>query len=347
MARAVALAERGRATVAPNPLVGCVLVRDGEVVGVGWHEVAGGPHAEVAALSAAGAAARGATAYVSLEPCNHRGRTPPCSLALIEAGLAGVVFALPDPNPVAAGGATRLEAAGMAVRPGPYRDVVERQNAVFVVNVRSQRPHVTLKLAQTAEGSLQAATGRWITGAEARRRVHRLRDRADAVLVGVGTVLADDPRLDVRDVAATRPPPRPVVFDSTGRTPVEAAMVRDGAVIVTTERSGAEWRRELQGRGADIVVLPPTSEGRVDLALALRDLRGLGISSILAEPGAELAGALVASGLVDRLVLHVAGDNGDWRPADCTRPSDGTRWRMSSWRRVGADREAVYIPEEA
>ncbi|MDQ4130012.1 MAG: bifunctional diaminohydroxyphosphoribosylaminopyrimidine deaminase/5-amino-6-(5-phosphoribosylamino)uracil reductase RibD, partial [Actinomycetota bacterium] len=224
MRRALELAERGRVTVRPNPMVGCVLVRDSTVVGEGWHERAGGPHAEIVALRAARGRAHGATAYVTLEPCAHPGRTGPCADALIAAGVERVVYGLDEPSRRAQGGAQRLRAAGVRVRGGVLASEACQQNEVFVHFHRTGRPFLTLKLAQTLDGRVAARDGssRWITSPEARTAVHALRARMDAVLVGSGTVLADDPELTVR--AGSPPPvqPRPVVFDARGRTPGEA-----------------------------------------------------------------------------------------------------------------------------
>lgn len=303
MARALALAERGRATCRPNPMVGCVLVRDGRPVGEGWHERAGGPHAEVRALAAC-ADPRGATAYVTLEPCNHHGRTGPCSVALRDAGIAEVVYATADPDPQAAGGAAYLEAAGIEVTGGVLDAWAAEQNQVFLHGVRHARPQVTLKLAHTREGSLVAAEGRWITGEVARAAVHAMRALVDAVLVGSGTVLADDPRLDVRHVPLPGPAPRAVVLDGRGRSPMDAEVVGAGTIVVTTAGSDAAWRQGLQTRGCEVVVTPGRDE--LDLRAVMHELWTRDIRAILAEPGATLAAALLAAGLVDRLVTHVA-----------------------------------------
>jgi diaminohydroxyphosphoribosylaminopyrimidine deaminase/5-amino-6-(5-phosphoribosylamino)uracil reductase len=273
LVRALELAERGRGTTAPNPVVGAVLVRDGEVVGEGWHERAGGPHAEVVALAAAGERARGATLYVTLEPCAHHGRTPPCTDALIEAGVARVVSAVADPNPEADGnGFERLRAAGVEVElPGGELEWRARaQNEGYRVWVAERRPFVVYKAAVTLDGRVTVPGSRWVTGEESRRRVHELRARVDAVAVGMGTVRADDPQLTARDVDAARQP-----------------------------------RRLAFGGGP----LPASSElelvdGPLDDELAR--LAGEGVQSLLLEGGPTLATAFVAAGLVDKLVLFVA-----------------------------------------
>ncbi|MEX2504449.1 MAG: bifunctional diaminohydroxyphosphoribosylaminopyrimidine deaminase/5-amino-6-(5-phosphoribosylamino)uracil reductase RibD [Egicoccus sp.] len=319
LARAIALAERVRQDTAPNPAVGCVLLRDGEVVGEGATQPPGGRHAEAEALAVAGDRAAGATACVTLEPCAHVGRTPPCAPALADAGVRRVVYAQDDPHAVAAGGADHLRGRGVEViGPGEVGDVlhgaVAGQLEGFLRVVTTGRPHVTLKLAQTADGALQAADGRrWITGSVARTAVHRWRAAVDAVLVGSGTVLADDPRLDVRHVPATRQP-RPVVLDRRLRTPPTAAIVARGALVLTRDDAPAERRRALERAGAQVV---PVAASDADwLAAALHDLAGHGVRSVLAEPGRTLADALLAADLVDRVVLHVALDGtGDGRRA--------------------------------
>lgn len=303
MTRAIALAERGRATSRPNPMVGCVLIRDGELIGQGWHERAGGPHAEIVALDDAGDA-RGATAYVTLEPCNHHGRTGPCSVALRDAGIVEVVYAATDPHAAAAGGADLLRSAGVRVVAGILESWATEQNVVFFHGIHNQRPYVTLKLAQTRDGALVGAE-RWVTGPAARTAVHRMRGLVDGVLVGSGTVLADDPRLDVRHVHLDGPAPRPVVFDSRGRIPTTARLVRPGAVVVTTDRSDAAWRQALVDAGVEVAVVPASAAG-LGLTHAMRELWSRGMHAILAEPGATLAASLLAAGHVDRLISHVA-----------------------------------------
>jgi diaminohydroxyphosphoribosylaminopyrimidine deaminase / 5-amino-6-(5-phosphoribosylamino)uracil reductase len=352
LARAVALAETVRATTSPNPAVGCVLLRDGQVVGEGATAPVGGPHAEVVALAAAGADARGATAVVTLEPCAHHGRTPPCTDALRDAGVARVVIGHPDPNPVAAGGADVLRGHGLAVvgplPPGAVlRDAVARQLEGFLTGVRTGRPHVTLKLAQTADGGLVAPDGaRWITGAAARRAVHRWRAAVDAVLVGSGTVLADDPRLDARDVPVRRQP-RPIVLDGRLRTPPHAAVVARGALIVTATDHRAADAERLRDAGAEVVAVPAADGGGVDLEAALAAIGATGVRSVLAEPGATLARALVAAGLADRVVLHVAPHLGDGRPARAVHHPPAAVWRPERTGGAGPDVILHLVPEVA
>ncbi|WP_420810679.1 bifunctional diaminohydroxyphosphoribosylaminopyrimidine deaminase/5-amino-6-(5-phosphoribosylamino)uracil reductase RibD [Jiangella asiatica] len=295
MRRAVALAARGALTTPPNPDVGCVVLdAAGRVVGEGWHERPGGPHAEVVALRSAGDAARGGTAVVTLEPCDHTGRTGPCTSALIEAGVRRVVIAVADPNPVAAGGAATLRAHGIDVELGVLQDDAERMNARWLTPFRTRRPFVVWKFAATLDGRSAAADGtsRWITGAQARADVHRLRASVDTVVAGVGTVVADDPQLTARPADEHVPPGQPlrVVVDSDGRTPA-TARVRDGSAptwIATADEVGA---------GAD---------GRVDLAKLLSMLDERGQRYVLLEGGPTLAGAFWRAGLVDRVVGYVA-----------------------------------------
>ena len=308
MRRALDLARLGWGQTAPNPMVGAVVVRDGAVVGEGYHARYGGDHAEVVALDAAGVRARGATLYVTLEPCNHRGKTPPCADAVLHAGIARVVAAAADPNPVAAGGAARLRAADIQVDIGVEESDARELNAPFFHAFASDRPWIILKLATSIDGAIADASRargtnrRWLTGNDARREVHRLRAGVDAVAVGVGTVLADDPLLTVRDAPPPRVSPRRVVFDSALRTPLTAALVRtarEQPTIVIATRADERRRAELQAAGVDV----RTHES---LAVALRALAADGVRSVLVEGGARIAGALLTGALVDRLVIFQA-----------------------------------------
>lgn len=306
MRRALRLARRGWGRVSPNPLVGCVVVRGGEVVGDGWHAEYGGPHAEVNALRAAGERARGATAYVTLEPCNHWGRTPPCVDALLAAGVARVVVAAPDPHAIAAGGAARLRAAGVAVDVGVLRERATELNAAFFFDVSgAQRPWITLKLALSLDGAIADAshTPAWITGPESRRVVHRMRAGHDAVAVGIGTALADDPQLTVREAPAPRVPPRRVVLDRAARLPLGAALVRTARDVPTTvvcaPDAPAARRTALERAGVEVIAASSLSEG-------CAALRALGARSLFVEGGAGVAGALWGADLVDRLVTFQA-----------------------------------------
>ncbi|MBU3904196.1 MAG: bifunctional diaminohydroxyphosphoribosylaminopyrimidine deaminase/5-amino-6-(5-phosphoribosylamino)uracil reductase RibD [Gammaproteobacteria bacterium] len=306
MARALQLAAQGLNTTSPNPRVGCVLVKGDEVVGEGWHRRAGEPHAEVHALRAAGEKARGATAYVTLEPCSHHGRTPPCADALIAAGVARVVCAMQDPNPQVAGqGIARVRAAGIEVECGLMEAAAHELNVGFVSRMTRGSPWVRSKIAASLDGRTALANGvsQWITGAAARQDVQHLRARSCAVLTGIGTVLADDPQLNVR-IATERQPLR-VVLDSTLRMPPAARMLQSGSVLVCTASQDAGKRAALQQRGAEVLLLADAS-GRVDLQAVMRELARRGINEVLVEAGRELNGALLQAGLVDELVLYLA-----------------------------------------
>ncbi len=312
MGRALRLAEQGIGRTSPNPMVGAVLVKDERVVGDGAHLRAGGPHAEAVALEMAGASARGATLYVTLEPCAHFGRTPPCADALVRAGVARVVAACSDPyREVAGRGLARLRAAGVAVRVGVREAEARGLNRAFLCAVTEGRPHVTLKAAMTLDGRIAAADGasRWITGEAARLEAHRLRFAADALLVGIGTVLADDPRLTVRHAGLPPKEPLRVVADSRLRIPPEARIFRAGdparVVVACVAPAPAGPAAALRARGARVLELPGDG-GRVDLRALLAALRALDVIAVLAEGGAELGGALAEASLVDRVAFFVA-----------------------------------------
>ncbi len=305
MRAALALARRGLGAAWPNPAVGCVLVRDGRVVGRGTTAPGGRPHAEAVALAMAGEAARGATAYVTLEPCSHHGKTPPCADALIAAGVSRVVVAGGDPDPrVNGAGIARLRAAGVQVQTGVLADTADVQQAGFLLRVRKGRPMVTLKLAATLDGRIATRTGesRWITGPDARRAAHALRGRHDAVMAGVGTVLADDPDLTCRIAGFRRTPQVRIVLDSTLRTPLTARLVVTAADTPTWIVYGADAdagrKRALKQAG---VRLFGTATPKVDLPTALRLLGEAGLTRVLAEGGAGVAASLLAAGLVDRV----------------------------------------------
>lgn len=310
LAHALQLAERGLFTTDPNPRVGCVLVRDGVIVGEGWHERAGEPHAEVLALRAAGEQARGATAYVTLEPCSHHGRTPPCADALIAAGVTEVVVAMQDPNPqVAGGGLAKLNAAGIQTRKGVLAVQAEALNPGFISRMRHGRPYVRCKLAMSLDGRTAMASGesKWITGAEARADVQRLRARSSAIMTGIGTVLADDPSLNVRidDVDAARQPLR-VVLDHELRMPPTARMLKlTGKTLIFAVSEAEPPREALLAAGAEIVLLEP-HDGRLLLKDVLKVLAVREINEVLVEAGATLSGALLAAGLIDELLIYMA-----------------------------------------
>jgi diaminohydroxyphosphoribosylaminopyrimidine deaminase/5-amino-6-(5-phosphoribosylamino)uracil reductase len=342
MRRALELAERGRFTVSPNPMVGCVIVADGQVVGEGWHAAAGQPHAETGALASAGAAARGATMYVTLEPCTHTGRTPPCTDAVIRGGLRRVVIACADPHPRAGGGADVLRRAGIAVDMGVLGEEAARQNEVFLHGVRAGRPFVWLKSAVSLDGRVAAADGssQWLTGPAARRRAHELRAQVDAVLVGSGTVLADDPQLTVRlDGHLGRQPLR-VVLDGRGRSPVDAR-VFDGqapSIVMVRPGAGAALRRA----GVCVVEVEIDRDGHLDPHAVLAALWERGVRSVLVEGGPTVVSAFVDRGCYERIVVHVAplllGEHG--RPAVFGGPSTlaaAPRLVLDTVEQVGGD----------
>ncbi|HTC53521.1 MAG TPA: bifunctional diaminohydroxyphosphoribosylaminopyrimidine deaminase/5-amino-6-(5-phosphoribosylamino)uracil reductase RibD [Steroidobacteraceae bacterium] len=310
MARALALAAQGLASAHPNPRVGCVLVRDGVVLAEGWHQHAGGPHAEAAALANLRTPASGATAYVNLEPCNHHGRTPPCSEALIKAGVKRVVYAVGDPNPLVNGaGARRLREAGVLVQSGLLEAAAVELNAGFIKRMRMGLPLVRLKLAMSLDGRTALSDGRskWLTGEAARADVQHWRARSSAILTGIGTVLADDPMLSVRPPGPQVRQPLRVILDTHLRTPPEARVLADtanGGVWIFTASSDRERIGVLEARGARVEQMAPGAAP--DAAQALRVLGKSGINEVLVEAGATLAGALVQQQCVDELLLYVA-----------------------------------------
>ena len=346
MRRALALALRGRGTTAPNPMVGAVVVRDGRVIGEGFTQPFGGAHAEVQALLAAGGNARGATVYATLEPCAHHGQTPPCTAALIAAGVSRVVYAAADPNPAMRGGAERLRNAGVDVLGGIGAQQATDQNPAFFHRFASDRPFVTLKLARSLDGAIADArrVAGCLTGAAARREVHRQRADHDAIAVGVGTVIADDPQLTVRGVTAPRVAPTRLVFDRTARIPHDSALVRtarETPVLLVAESVADDRRAALAAAGVRLIV-------GTGLPTQLRALRSDGIGSIYCEGGAGLADAFLADQLVDRLVIFTAPVR---LGADAVRPllsgppvlvERAARYRLVAHRRLGDDLMAIY-----
>lgn len=299
MRRALALAEKGLWTATPNPRVGCVITQGEHVVGEGWHEAAGKAHAEANALAAAGAAARGATVYVTLEPCNHHGRTPPCADALARAGVARVVAAVRDPNPQASHGGEALAAAGIRFEHGLLEDAARELNIGFFSRLTRARPWVRMKIAATLDGRTALADGRsqWITGPEARADGHRWRARACAVLTGAGTVKADDPQLTVRDVQTPRQPLR-VVVDSRLEIPAGARILQGGRTIVFCASPGAA------PGGAETIALA-NPQGKVDLPKMLEELARRGVNELHVEAGFRLNGSLLREGCVDELLVYL------------------------------------------
>jgi diaminohydroxyphosphoribosylaminopyrimidine deaminase/5-amino-6-(5-phosphoribosylamino)uracil reductase len=348
MARALALAERGRATASPNPLVGCVIVNDGELVGEGYHEHAGGWHAEAAALVEAGPDASGAEAYVTLEPCDHTGRTPPCSQALVDAGVGRVMIALADPHTAAGGGASTLRAAGVEVTFGLGEAEARRQNEVFLHGVWTERPFVVAKSAVSLDGRVAAADGtsQWLTGEATREQAHRLRASADAVVVGSGTVLGDDPRLTCRAADYQGPQPLRVVLDTRGRTSPRARVCDEAAptLVVVGEAADEEAATALRSSGVEVAVVAATGD-RVELQAVLAELWARDLRSVLVEGGPELVAAVLREGLWDKLVLHLAplllGDRGVPLLAGADIPTLSRAPRMALTEVSRADEDAM------
>lgn len=343
MSRALELAERGLYTTTPNPRVGCVLVRDGRVIGEGWHERAGEAHAEVRALADArgrGDDPRGASAYVTLEPCNNQGRTGPCTDALLAAGVARVVASMPDPYPPAAHGAERLRAGGVGVDIGLLEDYARELNLGWLMNVEHGRPWVRVKIAASLDGRTALGNGssQWITGEEARADGHRWRARSCAILTGIGTVRHDNPQLTVRAIDTPRQPLK-VVVDRHGELPPNARLLDEGEVIVVTASAPKiPWPTRVR------TLILPDRDGRIDLAAMMSALAQQGVNELQVEAGARLNGALLAAGLVDELLIYLApcilGDGARGMfvlPAPITRLSDRTPLRLVGVDPVGAD----------
>mgnify|MGYP001174289260 CR=1 FL=1 len=344
MARALQFAERGLWSTSPNPRVGCVLVRDGEVVGEGWHAKAGEAHAEVNALVAAGDRVRGGTAYVTLEPCGHHGRTPPCAEALIAAGISRVVVAMSDPNPLVAGkGLAMLEAAGIKTASGLLENEVRELNIGFVSRMTRGRPWLRLKAAASLDGktALNNGISQWITGPEARRDGQRWRARACAVLTGIGTVRDDDPQLNVREFETSRQPLR-VVVDSRLETPLTSRILQGGQVLIAGVVDNAEKKALLRSTGAEVLILP-NAAGKVDLKELLEELARRGVNEVHAEAGFKLNGSLLREGLVDELLLYLApclighDASGMFNLPELTMLDGRHRLQIRDLRQVGAD----------
>jgi diaminohydroxyphosphoribosylaminopyrimidine deaminase / 5-amino-6-(5-phosphoribosylamino)uracil reductase len=343
MRRAIELAERGLYTTTPNPRVGCVITIGDEILAEGWHARAGELHAERIALEKAGARAAGATVYVSLEPCNHHGRTPPCSEALLNARVARVVAAMRDPNPAAAQGGEALRAAGVAFEHGLLEDQARELNIGFVSRMTRGRPWVRLKVAATLDGRTALADGRsqWITGPEARRDGHRWRARACAVLTGIGTVKADDPQLTVREVKTPRQPLR-VIVDSRLETPAGARILQGERVLVFAGNEGRLPNAE--------VLAMPNAAGKVDLPRMLTELARRGVNELHVEAGLRLNGSLVREGCVDEFVVYLnASLLGDGAQGMLDLPEPASldarlRLRLLSLERLGTDLRILARP---
>ncbi|MBQ1556752.1 MAG: bifunctional diaminohydroxyphosphoribosylaminopyrimidine deaminase/5-amino-6-(5-phosphoribosylamino)uracil reductase RibD [Pseudomonas sp.] len=361
MARALRLARKGLYSTHPNPRVGCVIVRDGEIVGEGWHARAGEPHAEVHALRQAGDKARGATAYVTLEPCSHHGRTPPCADALVAAGVSRVVAAMPDPNPQVAGsGLLRLAQAGIEVASGVLESEARALNAGFIKRMESGLPFVRVKSAMSLDGRTAMASGesQWITGPAARAEVQRLRAQSSVVLSGADTVLADDARLTVRPdelglggegtfMAASRPPLR-VLVDGRLRVPLSKSFFQVGPALVATCAAAAARDRYLAD-GHELLAVPG-SNGHVDLRKLLLELAGRGVNEVLVEAGPRLAGAFARAGLVDEYRIFVAPKllGSSARPLfelPLNRMAEAPELQIVDIRAVGDDWQITAVPK--
>ncbi len=313
MKRALELARQAEGRTSPNPLVGAVLVKNGRVIGEGYHRQAGEPHAEVEALGRAGDAARGATLYVNLEPCAHYGRTPPCTQALIRAGVAEVYYAVRDPNPLVQGkGHAQLEAAGIVVHQGLLELEARRLNQPFFKHILTGKPFVTAKFAMSLDGKIATRNGesQWITNKTSRQRGHQLRDITDAILVGAGTVLADDPLLTTRLPQSDVHHPARIVVDSRGRVPLSARVfdpdLPGRTILATTDLLDPGHRADLEGLGVEVWALPPDADGRVHLPALLDEIGRQNFLTLLVEGGSELLGAFFLKGLVDRVWAFIA-----------------------------------------
>lgn len=363
MARALELARQGLFSTDPNPRVGCVIVRDGQIVGEGWHMRAGEPHAEVHALRAAGERARGATAYVTLEPCSHVGRTPPCAEALVEAGVARVVAAMRDPNPQVAGrGLERLRGAGIEVAAGVLEAEARELNLGFIQRMETGLPLVRVKLAMSLDGRTAMASGesQWITGPAARAEVQRLRAQASVVLSGADTVLADDARLTVRPdelglgaeltALAQRRPPLRVLIDGRLRVPLDRAFFQVGPALVVTCAAAAA-RDRYHGEGHELLAVPG-SNGHVDLRKLLLELAARGVNEVLVEAGPRLAGAFARAGLVDEYRIFMAPKllGSSARPLlelPLNRMAEAGELQIRDIRAVGDDWQITALPRPA
>jgi diaminohydroxyphosphoribosylaminopyrimidine deaminase/5-amino-6-(5-phosphoribosylamino)uracil reductase len=343
MARALELAAKGLYSATPNPRVGCVLVQGETVVGEGWHEKTGGPHAEVVAIDAAGARAEGATLYVNLEPCSHQGRTPPCTDLILSKKIKRVVAAMLDPNPRAAHGGKVLSEKGIQFQSGLLESEASELNVGFVSRMTRGRPWVRMKIAATLDGrtALADGTSQWITGPEARKDGHRWRARACAILTGIGTVKADDPRLTVREVDTPRQPLR-VVVDSRLETPEKARILEGGNVLLFSSKEG-------KLKGAENIVLPNPG-GKVDLPKMLEELARRGINEVHVEAGFRLNGSLVSEGCVDEFLLYLnpsfLGDSSQGMVAlsGISSLAERLKLRIVSLDRIGEDVRIVARP---
>ena len=354
MARALRLAQKGLYTTDPNPRVGCVIVQDGQIVGEGWHERAGDAHAEVAALKAAGDQAHGATAYVTLEPCCHQGRTPPCTAALAASGITRVVTAMLDPSAEMSGqGMEQLNGAGMACSVGLMEAQAAELNPGFVKRLLSGLPLVRVKLAVSMDGRTALANGesQWITGKAARVDVQQWRARSSVILTGIGTVLADDPSLNVRGLNTGRQPIRVIVDNNLSISPDAKILNIGGPVMIATNCDNPDLTKALTNKGAEVVTIPGTNGG-VDLAALMHHLASLEVNEVHVEAGAVLCGALLQEGLVDELLLymapHIMGDSarGMFRIPELSAMQDRMTLKTKDVRVVGDDLRIHLLVEK-
>lgn len=350
MKRAIELAKRRKGLTHPNPTVGCVIVKDGQIVGEGYHEKAGMPHAEVVALQRAGERARGATLYVTLEPCTHFGRTPPCTDAIIRAGLRRVVIATLDPNPLVSGqGVERLKRAGIEVSVGVLEEEARRLNEDFFTFITQRRPYITLKWAQSIDGSMATKTGdsKWISSQESRDFAHRLRAEATAVLVGINTALRDDPELTIRSFQWERQPIR-IVLDPQLRVKEDLRLVKDGKAptVIITASEDREKIKRLEDMGVRIIMAPLQS-GRLDLREVLRELYFMEMMHILVEGGALTHTTFIKEGLFDRLWVFVApiiiGEGKRIGELDINSIQEAKRLRLREIKSFGEDLALEYV----
>jgi diaminohydroxyphosphoribosylaminopyrimidine deaminase/5-amino-6-(5-phosphoribosylamino)uracil reductase len=344
MARALRLAEKGMYTTTPNPRVGCVIVRDGRVVAEGWHEKAGSAHAEAAALGHAGSAARNATVYVTLEPCSHQGRTPPCADALIRAGVGRVVCAMHDPNPLVSGaGMQRLRDAGIRVESGILEAQARELNIGYVSRMTRAQPWMRVKIASGLDGktALENGASQWITSAQARRDAHRWRARSCAIMTGIGTLTDDDPRLTVREVQTPRQPLR-IVVDSRLRVAPASKIFAGGGVLIATASDDETKIARITGLGAEVLVLPD-EQGKVDLQQLVSELASRGLNEVLVEAGINLHSALLRAGVIDELLFYFApkllGDRGRgmFDLGDLTKMDAVPELNVTEMRQIGPD----------
>ncbi len=350
MARALQLAARGLYTTTPNPRVGCVIVKNNKIIGEGWHQRAGTAHAEIHALKMAADAARDATVYITLEPCSHHGRTPPCVAALISAGVARVVAAMADPNPLVAGqGIQLLTQAGIQAETGLIETDARALNPGFISRMTRHRPWVRLKTASTLDGKTALANGQsqWITGEAARADVQKLRARACAILTGSGTLLIDNPRMTVRDFDIGRQPLR-VIVDSKLRTSPSAAIL---PALIACAASPPDTRDALSAAGAEVVELPD-AHGRVDLAALMSELARRGINEVHVEAGAALSGALLEAGLIDEWIAYLApmalghDARGIFKNPPLESLEHAARFNLQGVRQVGGDLRLTLVPKK-